>query len=421
MNTTGINRINRNAVQKLGDGMHCDGDHLYLQVRGAARSWVVRGPRINGRKPEVGLGSAHRVSIDVARKERDKLLEQWKDGKDPIAERRAAKEAEARRKTFAQVAEEVIENRQSSWERSELLDRQSTLIQWRRDIDVICKSIAGKWIDDITVENIENLLRPFWDRGHHARAKGLRGRIEAVFNYAYAKRWTTRDNPASWRVFEHLTPPKTKRKRNHASLPWTEVPAFIERLHGSDAVSARILEFAILTAARSQEARGARWSEINWERKVWTVPGTRMKKRLKHEVPLSAQAIALLERMQVERVKSAGDFVFPGGRGSAQSNGKSMQNQSLWTLVQRLVNGADAEATVHGFRSSFTIWAKNNGVDKQLADRCLAHEDGDETDQAYGGIARDQLTEPRRPIMEAWGAFVDAARDNVLPFERRAA
>jgi integrase len=410
-----------NDVMKLPEGMHCDGDYLWLRVKGGSRSWIVRGPRKAGKKQQIGLGSAAKVSLALARKNRDALLEQWKNGVDPVEERHKAKEAAAKRKTFAEVAEAFIANNQSGWSTSALLGRSSTLDQWRHDIDVVCRPIANKDINTIVVGDVEAIVSEFWDAGHHPRAHGVRGRIEAVFDFAFAKGWTTRDNPASARVFKHLVKGKRAPKKAHASLAWEKVPAFVERLRASDAVAARIVEFSILTGVRSQEARGAQWSEIDFDRKVWTVPPERMKRRLPHEVPLSGAALALIERMQVERTFRHGNndgFIFPGGRGEAQSDDKAIRHQATWALVKRI---EPAAATPHGFRSSFAIWGEHQGIEPHLIERCLAHDERKATQRAYRGIERDQLTEKRRPIMEAWGAFVDGAHDNVVPFERRAA
>ena len=407
-------------VMKLPEGKHCDGDYLWLAVKGASRSWVVRTPMINGKRREIGLGSAAKVSLALARKQRDALLEQLRNGIDPVAEKAKAKDAAAKRKTFAQAAEAFIANNQSGWSTSALLGRSSTLDQWRHDIDVVCKPIANKGIDEVVIADVEAIVSKFWDAGHHPRAHAVRGRIEAVFDFAFAKGWTTRDNPASTRVFKHLVKGKRAPKKAHASLAWEKVPAFVERLRASDAVTARIVEFSILTGVRSQEARGAQWSEIDFDRKVWTVPPERMKRRLPHEVPLSQAALALIERMQVERTFRRGSndgFIFPGGRGEAQSDDKAARRQATWAVVKRI----EPDATPHGFRSSFAIWGEHQSVEPHLIERCLAHDERKATQRAYRGIERDQLTEKRRPIMEAWGAFVAGARDNVLPFEKRAA
>jgi integrase len=407
-------------VMKLPEGKHCFGDYLWLAVKGASRSWVVRLPAVNGKRREAGLGSAAKVSLALARKGRDTLVAQLRNGVDPVAEKTKAKEAAAKRKTFAEAAEAFIANNQSGWSTSALLGRSSTLDQWRHDINVVCRPLANKGIDEIVIADVEAIVSKFWDAGRHPRAHAVRGRIEAVFDFAFAKGWTMRDNPASARVFKHLVKGKRAPKKGHASLAWEKVPTFVERLRASDAITARIVEFSILTGVRSQEARGAQWSEINFDRKVWTVPPERMKRRLPHEVPLSEAALALIERMQVERTFRRGNndgFIFPGGRGEAQSDDKAARHQATWALVKRI----EPAATPHGFRSSFAIWGEHQGVEPHLIERCLAHDERKATQRAYRGIERDQLTEKRRPIMEAWGAFVDGERDNVLSFERRAA
>jgi integrase len=410
---TNINLLTPGKVSAAGQGRHCDGGYLWLKVDGASKSWVVRTPRVNGKRREIGLGSVDRVSLAQARRKRDEILAQLRDGRDPLAERQAAKEALARKKTFAEVAELVIANRVGSWKVSELKGKSSTLEQWRKDVDVVCKPLAHRFIDEITLEDIKPIVMDFFDRRHDERALQVLGRIEIVFNFARAHGWRVSDNPASWAIWEHLAPKRPKTEEpHHAALPWADVPELLARIRAVDVISARLTEFVILTAVRSQEARGARWSEIDFDRKVWTIPGERMKKGLDHEVPLSEAAIELLNR--VERTDA---FVFVGGWGSdAQALGKPMTHGGLWAFVRRATGG---EATVHGFRSAFKDWARSNGVSELLSEAALAHLERDATKRAYG---RDQLTEPRRPVMEAWARFVSGipADDNVVPLKRTA-
>jgi integrase len=402
-----------NDVMKLPEGMHCDGDYLWLRVKGGSRSWIVRGPRKAGKKQQIGLGSAAKVSLALARKGRDALLEQWKNGVDPVEEKHKAKEAAAKRKTFAEAAEAVIEKNRAGWKIS-LEGRCSTLNQWRRDVEVTCKPIARKFLDEISIADIKGVLQPYWDRGQLDSASSLRKRIEAVLDYATAHGWRVGDNPASWNIFKHLWPGEKVQDVHHAALPWRDAPAFFQHLRQSDATSARLLEFIMLTAVRSNEARGATWAEIDLDARVWTIPAARMKMHRDHDVPLSDQAVALLRRMETEKIveKIDSPFVFVGGRGAgAKAAGKPMRNASLWMLMQR----AGGDATTHGFRSTFRDWCGENGVDRELAERCIAHKVGSDAENAY---ARSSLIARRRPIMEAWGAFVDGARDNVLPFQR---
>jgi integrase len=405
-----MNTLTPADVRKLPDGKHADGKYLYLVVRGDSRSWVVRGPRnAAGKRLERGLGSVDLVSLAIARRKRDELLAAWQEGRDPLEERRQAAAAAAKRKTFGEVGAAVIETRRSSW-RTSFEGRRSTLDQWTKDVEVDCKPIAAKFVDEITIDDIKAIVAPYWDRNHLERARALLGRIELVIDYAIAHGWRATDNPASWKRFVHLSPKAPRAADPHfAAVAFTEAPAIMRKLRASDCVSARIVEFIMLTAVRSGEARGALWSEIDFDRKVWTVPGSRMKKGLEHEVPLSDAAIALLRRMP-----RADELVFIGGRGDEQrATGKPMSNASVWDFVQRL--GVEADLTTHGFRATFKGWCDHAGVDEKLSERCLAHEIGGETQQAYGGRARHQLTERRREVMAAWAAFLDG---NVVPFRK---
>ena len=399
-------------VMKLPEGKHCDGDYLWLYVVGASRSWVVRTPMINGKRREIGLGSANTISLALARKHRDALLAQLRDGVDPVAERQAAKEAAAKRKTFAEAAEAVIEKNRAGWKIS-LEGRCSTLDQWRRDTLVTCKPIARKFIDEITIDDLKGVFQHYWDREQLDSARSLQKRIEAIFDFAYAQGWRTGDNIAAWKIVQHLWPSEKAQDTHHAALAWRDAPTFFQRLAQSEATSARLLEFIMLTAVRSSEARGATWAEIDLEARVWTIPAARMKMKRDHDVPLSDQAVALLRAQKLECGKQT-DFVFVGGRGAdAKDAGKPMRNASLHALMKR----SAGEATTHGFRSTFRDWCGETGVDRELAERCIAHKVGSDAENAY---ARSSLIARRRPIMEAWGAFV-AGRDNVIPFDRKAA
>jgi integrase len=399
-------------IASLPEGLHYDSPYLYFRVNGASRAWVMRYPRnANGKKREEGLGPVAKVSLKFAREKRDERLKQLANGIDPIEEKRKAKEAEVKRKTFTQVAELVIKSKRDGW-RTSFEGRSSTLAQWQRDLVTRCQPIANKGIDEIDVAAIKAILEPLWQEGHLDAAKSLLGRLEQVFNYAIGEEWRTNANPAAWKAFQHRWPArKAGEDSHHAALPIADAPAFLHRLRASDAMAARVVEFILLTAVRSCEARGAQWSEIDFDKRTWTIPKERMKKNREHIVPLSEPAVALLRRIETEKTSN---FVFVGRRGvGARVDGKPMCNASLWAFVKRAVG--DVEATTHGFRSTFRDWCGEQGVDREVAERCLAHSLGNEAEQAY---ARSQLIERRRPIMEAWGAFVDGARDNVLPFQK---
>lgn len=414
--TNGINRLRENQLSKLPDGSHFDGGYLFVRVRGESRTFIVRGPRTaDGKRREAGLGSIEKVSLRRARELRDTMVAQWKDGLDPIEEKIKAKQAAERRKTFAQAAEALMVVRRPGW-RTSFEGRSSTAVQWEKDMTVDCAPIADRFVDEIDSADVLAIVAPYWERGCLDRARTLLSRIEDVFAYAKApmRKWRTADNPAAWELFKHDVPVKPRGDDpHHAAIDWREAPQWVQRLRASTAIGARLVEFILLTAARSGEARGALWSEIDFDKRVWTIPPERMKKGKTHEVPLSDQAIELLRRMQAERV---GEFVFPGGRGEvAQMADRPMRNASLWALVQRAAG--DDKATTHGMRSAFKDWANNQGIDHHLSERALAHDIGDATVTAY---ARETLTERRRPMMEAWGAFLagEPPVDNIVPMKR---
>jgi integrase len=410
-------KLKPNDVASLGDGMHGDGEYLFLRVRGSARSWIVR-RSVDGKKVDLGLGSVDRVSLYLARKERDKLVEQWRDGKDPAAERRAAREAAANRKTFGEVARLKIAAKQSGW-RTSFEGMAHSLDAWTKNMEVDCASIANKAIDEIGVDDIKRVVSPHWDKNHHKTARDLISRIGQVFDYAIAHGWRSSANPAGWAVFKHLSP-AAPAKQHHAALPWKDVPTFLRQLRASPSIGVDVVELAILTATRSGETRGAKWSEIDWAARTWTIPAARMKMGKKrpdpHVVPLSDQAIALLKRVKAEGVE--GVYIFPGYAGGGgyrrQRAETPIPNASVWRLVKRL--GGDV--TTHGFRSTFRDWCGEHGHDRELAERSLAHQFGSEVENAY---ARSRLVDRRAPLMQQWGDYCCGdAPAVVVPFKRSA-
>jgi len=232
----------------------------------------------------------------------------------------------------------------------------------------------------------------------------VRGRIERILDYAKARGWRDGENPAKWRGhLDHLLPQRSKvqRVQHHAALPWREIGAFVQRLRRNSGVSARCLEFLILTAARSGEVRGARWNEIDLDQAVWTIPTERMKAYREHRVPLSEPAMAVLREM--EQFGTEG-FVFPGLK-----DGSALSDVALAKAVD--VAG-DKGATVHGFRSTFRDWVgEHTNFPRELAEMALAHrtfqgddgrEVGSKTEEAY---RRGDMLEKRRKLMETWAGF----------------
>jgi integrase len=395
-----MHRLTAKRVESAKDGWHGDGGNLFLRVSdaGKRRHWVLRWTR-GGRTTEMGLGPARgpgKISLVLARQKRDEAMAQISGGLDPVAERRRNKDAKASRKTFAEAAEALLKAKKSGW-RTSTEGRASTLHEWTRDLLENCKPVGKMFVDEIDKAAVMRVVQPFWDRNRHYSARRLLTRIERTIDYATAHGWRSEEaaNPASWKRFVHIAPaqPDGERK-HHAALPWRAVPDFVLRLREVKSLGALTLEFVVLTATRSTEARGARWSEIDFKAKLWSIPAERMKRKRPHAVPLSDQAVTLLRKM--EGFDRQRQFVFPG-----VEIGRCISNTPLWRLTKRVA--PDVDVTSHGFRSSFRDWCGDQGVERELAEHSLAHQVGNATETAY---ARSSLIERRRPIIQRWADFV---------------
>ena len=265
--------------------------------------------------------------------------------------------------------------------------------------------VAG---DTITTEDVLSVLRPIWTAKAETASR-LRGRLEQVLDAARVAGHRTGENPARWRGHPHkLLAKRDKKSRgHHAAMPYDDVPAFFRSLREQEGFGPLALEFTILTAARSNEALGMRWAEIDNEKKVWTVPADRMKAGLKHQVPLSPRALEILAEAAKFRI---GEFVFPGRK----PNGP-LSNMVFLMLLRRM--GRDL--TAHGVRSSFRDWAGDKTTfPREVAEAALAHAVGDETEQAY---RRSDALEKRRKLMDAWARFCTSAAANGVVVPLRSA
>jgi integrase len=237
----------------------------------------------------------------------------------------------------------------------------------------------------------------------------VRGRIERVLDAAKAKGFRAGENPARWHGhLDHLLPRQSKLARgHHAAMPYEDVAAFVAKLRKRKALAALALELCILTAARTSEILEMPWSEIDLDKKIWTVPAIRMKMEREHRVPLVPRAIAILRQLEQSRV---GEFVFPG-----QARNKPLSNMAM-EMVLRRMNVDDA--TVHGFRSSFRDWAGNvSNFPREIAETALAHVIGDQAEQAY---RRGDALDKRRKLMEAWASYCEPKRlGNVVQIGKR--
>lgn len=230
-------------------------------------------------------------------------------------------------------------------------------------------------------------------------ASRVRGRIESILDWATARGYREGENPARWRGhFDNLLPARAKVRRveHHAALPYAEIGPFMAELRAQDGVSARALEFVILTAARTGEVIGALWDGINIAERLWTIPAQRMKAGKEHRVPLSARALAIIEKMAAIR---SGELVFPGGK-----EGRPLSNMAFLMLLRRM---GRSDLTAHGFRSSFRDWAaERTNFPSEVAEMALAHAVSDKVEAAY---RRGFLFQKRRQLAEAWAKFCAAA------------
>jgi integrase len=376
-------------------GAYGDGAGLYLQVRGLQnRSWLYRF-KLYGKGHMMGLGTIHDVSLAEARDVAAAARKMVRQGINPIDQRRAARGENAAQAglTFNQVAETYIAAHEPSWRNAK--HRQ----QWRNTLDTYTAPILGKLpVAQIDVGAVMRVLEPLW-RAKTETASRLRGRIESVLDYATARGWRSGENPARWRGhLDNLLPARSKvaKVEHHSALPWREVGAFMVALAKEEGVSALALRFAILTAARTGEVIGARWSEIDMQAAVWTIPASRMKASREHRVPLSDGAMEMLREVSELRADPKADgFVFPGGRA-----GKPLSSMALLMLLRRMERG---DLTAHGFRSTFRDWcAEATDYPREVAEAALAHILRHKTEAAY---QRGDLMEKRRRVMAEWAAF----------------
>ena len=377
-------------------GRHSDGDGLYLNVSASgSKSWLFIWKRIGVNKRgerchmprEMGLGSLRSIPLTRARELAAQCRAQVAAGLDPIEQRDAAKQAKRVAPTFGECADALIEAKEREWRNAK------HRAQWRMTLDAYAAPLRSRPIDEIDTAAVLAVLTPLWSRAPETASR-LRGRIEAVLDAAKAQGHRSGENPAAWRGhLAHLLPKRGKLARGrHAAMPYAEVPAFLARLRGQETVPAMALEFCILTAARSGEALGARWAEIDTAAKVWTVPAERMKAAREHRVPLSDRAMKILETLGAART---GEFVFPG-----QRSRRPLSGASLNLLLRDMgIEGA----TVHGFRSAFRDWAGNEThFPREIAEAALAHVVGSAVEQAY---RRSDALEKRRELMEAWANY----------------
>jgi integrase len=408
----GIHRLSAAEIANAKRrGLYGDGGGLYLQVaENGSRSWLFRYSR-HDRTRHIGLGPTHAVSLAEAREKARDCRARLNDGIDPLehknALRAAARLEAAKSMTFDQCAESYIASHQAGWKNSK------HAAQWRSTLATYVTPVFGRLpIQHIDTTLIMKALDPIW-RTKPETASRLRSWIEAILSWAIVRGYRDGENPARWKGhLDQLLPLRTKVRavQHHAALPYNEIGAFMVDLRSREAVAARALEFLILTAGRTSEVLNACWSEIDIADQVWVIPGSRMKARREHRVPLSDAALIVLKRMQAVR---DGDLVFPGAK-----HGRPLSNMAMLVLLRRMGRG---DLTAHGFRSTFRDWAaERTNFPSEIAEMALAHAVGSKVEAAY---RRGDLFDRRHRIMAEWAKFCStphpAVQQNVVTFREK--
>lgn len=367
-------------------GFHADGNGLYLKVDvNGAKRWVQR-IVINGKRRDIGLGSASLVGLAEAREKAVENRKSAREGGDPIAAKRLSQAI----LTFEEAAKLVHELNKPTWR------NEKHAQQWINTLETFAYPYIGnKRISTITSADVLTVLTPIWN-SHPETARRVKQRIGTVMKWAMAKGWRT-DNPAD-AIGQALPKHDRSKVKHRKALPYDQVADAIVQVRSSEAGSTTKLafEFLVHTATRSNETRQARWDEIDLDKKVWTIPASRMKAKKIHRVPLTDRCIAILNEASAFKTDDSG-LVFPGTRGD-----KPLSDMTLSKLVKEL----GIKAVPHGFRSSFRDWAgEQTHHPREVIEFALAHVIKDKAEAAY---ARSDLFDKRRSLMEDWSAYLKA-------------
>lgn len=404
-----VEKLTALAVNRAKEpGYYGDGGGLYLQVsKTGTKSWIFRYVRA-GKERQMGLGPLHTISLAQAREHARKCRSMLLAGEDPLELRRAQQLEEtlerAKTITFDYCAKAYIDAHRGSWKNAK------HAAQWESTMATYASPIIGNLpVASIDTALVVKVLQPIWEEKTETATR-VRSRIENILDWATVSHFRTGDNPARWRG--HLDnlladPSRVARVAHHAALPWQEIGNFMVDLRQREGTSARAVEFAILTAARSGEVRGARWSEVDLDAAIWTVPAERMKAGREHRVPLSTAALALLKAMP-----DVGEHIFPGQRGDAP-----LSDMSLTAVLRRMGRN---DVTVHGFRSTFRDWCAEsvgNSFPREVCEHALAHSLPDKVEAAY---RRGDLIEKRKVLMQVWADYCNKiqVRADVTPLRR---
>ena len=385
------------AVSK--PGYHRCGHGLYLQVsKQGTKSWLYRYKSpITQKQREMGLGSLNFVGLAEARQIAISQKRLVIEGKDPIEERKRSRVeqqlSQARNLSFEDVAQACITSKSHEWKNAKHAQ------QWKNTLRTYAFPVIGHLpISEITTDLILKILEPIWVTKAETASR-VRQRLETIWNYGKARNYVDGENPA--RLKGHLDKilsktAKVKRVRHFPALPYNEIGRFVKELRTRSGYSALGLEFLILTAARTGEIIGAKWSEIDLEKAVWTIPSERMKAGVEHRVPLPSRAVEILESINSNR--NPEQHVFSGWKRNT-----GLSNNAFLALLKKMQR---SDITPHGFRSTFRDWAAEEAhqFSNETVELALAHKVANSVEAAY---RRGDQLERRRELMSEWDKFIE--------------
>ena len=386
-------KLTKKLVENLGPGRHGDGGGLYLVVDpSGARRWIVR-VTVKGQKnskggplrTDFGLGGVDVVTLNQARERALEYRRMAKQGLNPRYN------AQREIPTFEEIAQQVHIERMPTWKNAKHGQ------QWINTLrDYAFPKIGRMPVDSIDQPEILMCLSPIWTEKHET-ARRLSQRLKVVLDVAKSKGFRSGENPVTAIKDAGVLPKVVKKPKHHPAMRWQDVPAFFADLSGRKAMAAKALMFTCLSGSRTGEVLGMRWAELDFVDRLWTCPSERMKAGETHRVPITDEMIEILEPLK----ELQSEYVFEG-----QKRHRPLSNMAMLMLLRRM---GEEGVTVHGFRSTFRVWASEaTNVPREVAEMSLGHKIGSDVERAY---ARSDLLEKRRELMAQWSQFVASECD----------
>lgn len=424
-------RLSARGVLTISEpGRHADGGNLFLNVTpNGSRSWLFIYSRA-GRTRELGAGRFPDVPLKLARERAEAARRLVADGKDPLPALRPDEVEAAIIPTFGEFADNLLGELKSGWRNPKHVAqwemslgateidyarvKPEHLVETKKYRAALAR-LRRERIDQVTVDHVLAVLAPLWNLKPESGSR-LRGRIEHVIDAARARKLHTGENPARWRGgLQPLLPRRQRLTRgHHAAIPFPRMAEFVAKIRSQSSTAALALEFGILTAARTNEIIGARWSEIDRETGVWTIPPDRMKAGKEHRVPLTSPCLRILDQVTLLRDGQGDSFVFPSPRKDARTGAaKPLSNAAMMAVMKRAGYG---DFTVHGFRSSFRDWGGEvSTFPREVLEQALAHVIQNKAEAAY---RRSDALEKRRKLMAAWANYCEPRTGTVVPMAK---